>query len=485
MENAAEGIHWVAPDGQVLWANNAELVLLGYSAEEYIGQNIRQFHADPDVITDILDRLLAGETVRNYPARVRAKDGGLRHVLINSNGLRRNGELIHTQCFTRDITDLKAAQEAQAFHSAIIESADDAIVGKTLDGIITTWNPGAEKLFGYSATEAIGKPVTILFPPELYNEEPAILARVRRGERIKHYETRRVRKDGTIIDISLTVSPVLDEDGRIIGASKIARDITERKRFEAERKRLLQQERAARSQAEAANRFKDEFLGIVSHELRTPLNAVLGWVNILESRQDEDLLGRAVEVIKRNAHAQRRMIEDLLDVARILQGKMVINEEPVDLSALVNAAIDTVSPAASAKAIRLDRAIDSSVPLISGDPGRLQQVICNLLSNSIKFTPQNGYIEVRLSQVGPRIEFSVHDTGQGIAADFLPHVFDRFAQGDSTMSRLHGGLGIGLAVVKHLVEAHGGTVSADSPGEGLGATFTVVLPLQWLGSDRR
>jgi PAS domain S-box-containing protein len=477
LQNAAEGIHWVDLSGRILWANDAELELLGYSAEEYIEHNIREFHANAAVISDILQRLSVGETLRNYPAELIAKNGCRRDVLINSNIVRQDDDIVHTQCFTRDMTSFKKAQKAQAFLSSIVESADDAIISKTLDGVITSWNAGAERVFGYSPEEVIGKPVTILIPPEHHNEEPAILAKLRRGERVEHYETRRRRKDGTIIDISLTVSPVRDDEGRIVSASKIARDITERKRLQAERNRLLQQERAARNQAEAANRIKDDFLAILSHELRTPLNAVIGWVNILESRKDSDLVERAMDVIKRNAGIQKRMIEDLLDVARILTGKMTIKTELVDLRNVVEAALDSVGPAASARAIRLDKDFQDSLPPIIGDADRLQQVVWNLLSNSIKFTPHSGYVQLRLAHSESQVEFSVRDTGQGIHRDFLPHVFDRFTQGDPSTTRLHGGLGIGLAVVRHVVEAHGGTVHAHSEGEGLGATFTVRLPV--------
>jgi PAS domain S-box-containing protein len=480
MQNAAEGIHWVDLNGRILWANNAELEMLGYSAEEYVDHHIREFHADPAVIGEILQRLSGGETLRNHPADLLAKDGSRRHVLINSNIFRHDDGFVHTQCFTRDVTGLKQAQRAEAFLSTIIESADDAIISKTLDGVITSWNPGAERIFGYSPEEVIGKPITILIPPEQHNEERTILDKLRRGERVEHYETRRRRKDGTIIDISLTVSPVRDGEGRIVGASKIARDITERKRLQAERNRLLQQERAARNQAEAANRIKDDFLAILSHELRTPLNAVIGWVNILESRKDNDLIERATEVIKRNAGIQKRMIEDLLDVARILTGKMVIKTDLVDVRNVVEAALDSVRPAASGKAIRLDTDFQDSLPQIVGDADRLQQVVWNLLSNSIKFTPHSGYVQLRLAHSGSHVEFSVRDTGQGIRREFLPHVFDRFTQGDPSTTRIHGGLGIGLAVVRHVVEAHGGSVHAHSDGEGLGSTFTVRLPVSSL-----
>jgi PAS domain S-box-containing protein len=480
LENAAEGIHWVDAEGVIVWANRAELELVGYAGKEYIGHHISEFHADAQLIANILQRLKDGETLRNQEADLRAKDGSIRHVLINSNAVWDDARFLHTQCFTRDITALKLAQEAQWFLGAIVESADDAIVSKTLNGIITSWNPGAQRLFGYTADEAVGKPVTLLIPEGHHNEEPAILEKLRRGQRIDHYETKRVRKDGTILDISLTVSPVRDQSGKIIGASKIARDITEQKRFESERAQLLENEKAARSEAEAANRIKDEFLAVVSHELRTPLNAVLGWTAILERQREEATVVQAVEVIKRNAEMQKRMIEDLLDMARVLSGKMTIKTEQVNLLAVSEAALQTVAPAAAAKDIRIEKHFDESLPSITGDADRLQQVAWNLLSNSIKFTPKNGIVRLTIRSEGSHIELSVSDTGQGIHPDFLPHVFERFAQGDSSLSRRHAGLGIGLALVRYLVEAHGGRVWADSPGEGLGATFTVQLPVSFL-----
>src|SRR5262249_5808010 len=235
------------------------------------------------------------------------------------------------------------------------------------------------------------------------NEEPEILKKLRAGERIDHYETQRVRKDGRIIDISLTVSPIKDHGGRIVGASKIARDITERKRIEQERDELLSSEIGARAEteqarmdAENANRLKDEFLAVLSHELRTPLSPILGWATVLRSRNDEESVHRATEVIYRNAALQKRLIDDLLDMSRILSGKMVIKSEPVDLIAVLNAAVDTVRAAAIAKAITLETELEESARFINGDADRLQQVVWNLLSNSLKFTPAHGRVSLRL-----------------------------------------------------------------------------------------
>ncbi|HYV57859.1 MAG TPA: response regulator, partial [Candidatus Nitrosopolaris sp.] len=240
----------------------------------------------------------------------------------------------------------------------------------------------------------------------------------------------------------------------------------------------LGREQVIRAAAEAANRTKDEFLATLSHELRTPLGAILGWTRLLRSRKlDEPAAARALETIERNAKLQSQLVEDLLDVSRIITGKLRLETRPVDLFSLIEGAVETVRPAAEAKAIRLETTLDSPGGLISGDPDRLLQVIWNLLSNAIKFTPREGRVEVRLGREGAQVTVQVRDTGKGITPEFLPHIFDRFRQADSTTTRAHGGLGLGLAIVRHLVELHGGTVEAASPGEGGGAIFTVALPL--------
>ncbi|HEX8185090.1 MAG TPA: ATP-binding protein, partial [Blastocatellia bacterium] len=256
------------------------------------------------------------------------------------------------------------------------------------------------------------------------------------------------------------------------------RDILQRQRVEEERKQLLARAQAARAQAETANRTKDEFLATVSHELRTPLNAMLGWARILRtSKLDEETTARALEAIERNAQSQAKLIEDLLDVSRIITGKMRVDVAPVDLASVIEAALDTVRPAARAKEIRLEPALDPAVGPVPGDGARLQQVIWNLLSNAVKFTPRGGRVEVRLQRLGSYAEITVSDTGHGIKQEFLPYIFERFRQADSSISRAHSGLGLGLAIVRHLVELHGGRVSVASGGEGQGATFKVKLPI--------
>jgi signal transduction histidine kinase/CheY-like chemotaxis protein len=254
--------------------------------------------------------------------------------------------------------------------------------------------------------------------------------------------------------------------------------INELKRSEEEREKILLREQAARSEAEAANGIKDQFLATLSHELRTPLTAIIGWAGLLRSNDfDADLRGQALETVERNARTQAQLIDDLLDVSRIVSGKLLLDVEEVELDKIVTSAINVVQPAADAKAIRITYERESGRNFITGDAARLQQIAWNLLSNAVKFTPEGGSVRIRLERIDGHIKLSIDDTGKGIAADFLPHVFDRFRQADSTTTRNYGGLGLGLAIVRHLVELHGGTVNAESPGEGQGATFSATFPL--------
>ena len=685
-------------------------------------------------------------------------------------------------------TDLRDPELAGFWLASLVDSADDAIISKTLEGIITSWNKGAERIFGYKPEEAIGHSVTLLIPPGHEDEEPAILSKLRAGERVEHYETIRIHKDGRLLNVSLTVSPIRDATGRIVGASKIARDITDRfhsqrkldetstrlslalaaarlgdwswdaktdvvtlsqtaatifdispgreltwtelrsllhsddaerariaveraleahgdydieyrviqkddstvwvsakgrgiygdqgeilgmlglvqdittrksieetlrtqtealrtlnevgrvisaeldlqktvqavtdaateltrahfgsffynvlseegasymlfalagvprhafdrfpmpratdlfgptfrgegvvrianvkldprygknspyygmpeghlpvtsylavpvvsssgevlgglffghpqpdmfsdreeqivvglasqaaiamdnaRLYEAAKKARAEAEKAANDnallyrQAEESGRLKEEFLATISHELRTPLNAILGWARMLRSGQlSDDNAAKALDTIERNARAQAQLIDDLLDVSRIVTGKLRMDVRPTDPNSFIDAAVEAVRPAAEAKGVRIQKIVDTGAVSVTGDPVRLQQVVWNLLSNAIKFTPRNGRVQIRLERVDSHVEIVVNDTGQGIEADFLPHVFDRFRQADQRTSRQHGGMGLGLAIVRHLVELHGGSVDARSPGEGQGSTFTVLLPI--------
>jgi signal transduction histidine kinase len=271
--------------------------------------------------------------------------------------------------------------------------------------------------------------------------------------------------------------PLKNEQGQVIKWFGTATDIEDQKQLEQQRTRLLEQEQAAREQAETANRIKDEFLAVLSHELRSPLNPILGWTKLLQTRQfDQAGTKQALQTIERNAKLQIQLIDDLLDISRILRGKMMLNVSPVNLAEVVDAAIETVRLSAEAKGIEI-KTIVNNIGLLSGDYGRLQQIVWNLLSNAVKFTPNGGKIEICLDKIGSDAQIQVKDSGKGITPEFLPHVFEYFRQEDSTTTRKFGGLGLGLAIAKYFTELHGGTVEAESPGEGLGATFKVRLPM--------
>jgi PAS domain S-box-containing protein len=363
--------------------------------------------------------------------------------------------------------------------AAIVESCEDAIVGKTLEGIVTSWNRGAERLFGYAAAEAIGRSILLIVPPERRGEEATILARLQRGERIEHFETERLTKQGERIEVSLTVSPIRDGTGKIVGASKVARDIRERRRIQESQERLMEAERYAREQAQRAGLLKDEFFSILSHELRTPLSAMQAWGHLLATgRARTEEIPNAGEVILRNAALQKRVIDDLLDINRVVSGRLRLDKELLDPIQSLQAALEKIAPAAAVKGIRIVSQLERLPVLLRGDPLRLQQVAENLLSNAIKFTPKGGEVSVVATRAGRQLEISFADNGAGIRAEFLPHVFERFSQADPSPSRRYGGLGLGLPIAKHVIELHGGSLSARSPGQDQGATFTIVLPLE-------
>jgi signal transduction histidine kinase/ActR/RegA family two-component response regulator len=284
-------------------------------------------------------------------------------------------------------------------------------------------------------------------------------------------------RDGDYRYFLVRVVPVKEPDGRVREWVGTFTDVDDRARLEQERQRLLEVAESARARAEEASWAKDEFLAMVSHELRTPLNAMVGWIRLLRSdKLDEATFRRGMDTIERNAKAQAQLIEDLLDVSRIVTGKLRLDVRPVELGPVVEAALDSVRPAAEAKGIHLVASVTGASGLVSGDPERLQQVVWNLLTNAIKFTPDGGEVRLSLRRSGGQVEVTVTDTGKGIAPEFLPYVFERFRQGDAAAARTRGGLGLGLAIVRHIVEMHGGTVSAESAGLGQGATFQVTLP---------
>lgn len=356
---------------------------------------------------------------------------------------------------------------------------DYAIFFLNPDGCVIKWGAGAESILGYQEAEILGKSGSIIFTDEDRDRGEDTKERVKAlTEGRAENERWHVRKDGSRFWGSGIVTSLRDESGQVQGLAKIMRDFTDRKQAEEERTRLLAREQEARTQAESANRMKDEFLATLSHELRSPLNAMLGWTSLLRTRKfDAATTARAIETIERNAKAQARLIEDLLDVSRIIRGQLRLTVRSMELIPVIESAINAVRPAADAKNIQVHLLLDTFVGSISGDPDRLQQIIWNLLTNAIKFTPQGGRVQVYLQGDRSHVEISVSDTGEGISADFLAYVFDRFRQADNSITRPYAGLGLGLAIVRHLVELHGGTVRAESPGEGQGSTFIVKLPL--------
>ena len=620
--------------------------MLGRDPSDIQGQSIVAIMGEEGFATikPYVERVLTGARVE-YESDVSFAGIGQRtlHVVYTPD-VDPEGHIIGWIASIVDVTDGRSARDARTLLAGIVDSSFDAIITKDLDGIVTSWNGAAERLFGYTAGEMIGKPIRLLIPPERQSEEDDILARLRHGERIDHFETIRVARDGRRLNISLTISPVRNASGIIIGASKIARDITEARAAEAERVRLLEENAAVTealnnvgaivasdldrdrvlqavtdaatelttaefgaffsnvsndagesytlytisgvprpafeefpmprmtevfeptfkgtgvvrspditkdpryghnppyhgmprghlpvrsylavpvkgrlgdvigglffghseigrfteqherlavgigswasvalenarmfSLAQESSRLKDEFLASLSHELRTPLNAVLGYARMLRAgvvRAEKQ--ATAIETIERNASSLAQIVEDVLDISRIVSGKIRLDVQPVEVPEIVQNAVDAVTPAADAKGVRLESVLDPRAGPVTGDPERLQQVLWNLLSNAVKFTPRGGKVQIRLSRINSHIELSVADTGIGIPPEFLPHVFERFRQADAGIARERGGLGLGLSIARQLAEMHGGTIEAASGGTDQGATFTVKLPL--------
>ena len=466
-------------DGTVLTWNAAAERLFGYTAAEIVGCSIRLIvprdrQAEEDHVLAAVGR---GETIDHFETVRQRKDGALVPISLTVSPIRdASGEIVGASKIARDLSRTERIQSDARRLAAIVDSSDDAIVGKNLNGIVTSWNAAAERMFGYSADEMIGRSVRLVIPEDRQHEEDEVLRRMRLGQRLDHYETIRRRKDGSLFPVSLTISPVCNEQGAVIGASKIARDVTERARADQERRRLLEI-------ARATNRLKDEFLATLSHELRTPLNAIAGYSRMMQTgllRGDKQ--ERAIDTIVRNASSLTQMIEDVLDVSRIVSGKVRLQLRAVELSEIVREAVATAQPAADAKGIRVDVLVDPRGTLVSGDPDRLRQVLWNLCSNAVKFSERGGRVQVRLQRVADHVELTVTDDGIGIAPEFLPYLFERFSQADAGTNRVHGGLGLGLAISRHLVELQGGCISAHSDGPSRGATFRIELPVRSMSS---
>jgi PAS domain S-box-containing protein len=635
--------------GVIIRWNKAAEEFYGYSSDEAVGRPVAVVCAvDPTHDSDEeLRRVCGGDTLLDVDTVHRRRDGISIPVSLTIAPVRDGGgAIVGTVRVTRNVTAFERAERAVRRLAAIVESSDDAIISKDLNGIVTSWNIAAERMFGYTAAEMIGQSIRLLIPDDRQNEEDIVLAHVRSGAKVDHFDTIRRRKDGTQLPISLTVSPIRDDHGRIVGASKIARDITDRRQAEQEHARLLAmaEHHAATTErlnevgaivagtldrhevvqavtdaatalttaafgaffynavdekgeaytlytiagvprdafskfpmprntkvfdptfrgtgvvrsdditrdpryghnppyhgmpaghlpvrsylavpvrhrsgdvlgglffghpeparfteqhehlvagiaswaaiglenaqlyvgVQEASRLKDEFLATLSHELRTPLNAILGYARMVKSGiVSPERTMKAVDTIERNATSLTQIVEDVLDVSRIIAGKMRLNIQPVELPRLIQAAVDAFAPASEAKGLRIDTILEGHSPAVSGDPERLQQVIWNLISNAVKFTGRGGTVRVTLEATDRELTLTVSDTGVGIEPSFLPHMFERFRQADGGTTRERGGLGLGLGIARQLVEMHGGTISAASAGVGQGATFTVRLP---------
>jgi len=364
----------------------------------------------------------------------------------------------------------EANYSLQALLAAIVDSSDDAIVSKTLEGRILSWNRAATRIFGYAADEVVGKSITVIVPPELHPEEQQILDKLRRGERIEHFDTIRVTKDGRRIPISLTVSPVHADDGTIIGASKVARDISERKRAEE----ILKQTQEALREAD---RRKDEFLALLAHELRNPLAPIRYALaaNRKPGRTAEQRR-QAEEVVERQVAHMSRLLDDLLDVSRITRGTLELKRTSTELTSVIGAAIETARPALDVKHHTLTVDLPAEPVRLEADAVRLAQVFSNLLLNAAKYTDAGGRIQLRARQEQQLVVISISDNGIGISADMLPRVFDMFSQSRAALERAEGGMGVGLALVRGLVTLHRGAVEARSGGPGKGSEFVVRLP---------
>lgn len=476
------------------WNTGAERIS-GYAAAEIIGQHFSCFYPPDDVAAGKPERALAEAIehgrIEEEGWRLR-KDGTRFWANVVITALRTSsGELRGFGKVTRDVTERRADDEAlrqseQRFHGLVDAVTDYAVFMLDHEGRVATWNSGARKAKGYEEAEILGRHFSIFYPEaeRAAGRPDRLLDEVRREGRVED-EGWRVRRDGSRFWANVVITRLLDSKGEVVGFAKVTRDLTERREAdEAQRGLIVEQaaraaaERSAR-RAEEANRIKDEFLATVSHELRTPLNAIVGWSKMLLSRDLEPMAMRGVAVIDRNAEAQARLVDDILDASRIITGKLRIELRVFDLVQITREAIEVVRPSSMAKKIELAlTSSDETCPMV-GDPERIRQVAWNLLSNAVKFTEAGGRVTARVEREGSTAVLRVEDTGRGIASSFLPFVFDRFKQEESSTARRVGGLGLGLAIVRHIVELHGGSVSAESE-LGKGSTFMVRLPIRSL-----
>ena len=494
-------IFLLGPTGEIRsWNTGAERTM-GYQAQDVIGKHFSIFYGPDDLAAKKPQHELdvaAGEgRIEDEGWRVRG-DGSRFWANTVITPLRApDGSLQGFAKVTRDMTRHREAEErlrqSEELFRLLVESVKDyAIFLLDPEGNIVTWNEGARRLKGYEREEIVGRHFSTFYPEvDIRAGKPAWELEQAKANGSVEDEGWRLRKDGTRFWANVVITAVFDDHHNLRGFAKVTRDFTERVDKEAAQRALMEQ-REARLQAEEerrraeasyrvaqeANRAKDEFLMTLSHELRTPMTAILGWTRLLPSLPpDEETFRDAVASIMRGAQQQARLIDDVLDVSRIMSGKLRMTLENIELRQLLANAVDTVRPSADAKQIAIVTAFSPDLGNILGDPTRLQQIVWNLLTNAVKFTPKEGEVELSARRTASHVQVTVRDTGEGIEPSFLPHIFEAFRQAESPSTRVHGGLGLGLSIVRYFTEAHGGTVSAESSGRGQGATFTITLPI--------
>ncbi|HEV2296105.1 MAG TPA: PAS domain S-box protein [Tepidisphaeraceae bacterium] len=499
VESMTEGLVLADAEGNLLLMNPAALAIHEFASVEEMLKRLGDYpglfelHDAEGRFLPLADwpisRVLRGERFSGYEVEVQRRDTGRRWIGSYGGTPVRDadGRLQQAVLTLRDVTDQRRAQAAlrssEELVRTIAENSTQGLAMMDARGYCTYANKAWLDMTGCSVEEIGSKPLHYLVHHHYPDGRPypiedcPIDRALPENFDVRAHEDLFFRKDGSTFPVLVAASPIF-KDGRPISTVIEIRDVTEAKRAESERERLLDSERGARAEAERASRMKDEFLATLSHELRTPLNAILGWSQILAGgAKDAEDLSEGLRTIERNARAQTQIIEDLLDMSRIISGKVRLDVQRIDLAPVVHGAVESIKPAAEAKGISLQAVLDPLAGPVSGDPNRLQQVMWNLLTNAVKFTPRGGRVQVVVERVNSHLEISVSDTGEGIEPEFLPHVFDRFRQADASTTRRHGGLGLGLAIVKQLVELHGGSIRASSSGPGTGATFTVSLPM--------
>lgn len=454
-------------DGTITSWNPAAEIIFGYTADEAIGKNITIIIPDELLEEEqgIISRVKSGERIDHYETIRKKKNGDRISITLSISPIKdKAGNVIGISKIARDITEEKSGEQKQAMLAAIIESSDDAIVSKDLNGIITSWNHGAEKIFGYPPSEAIGKHITLIIPKDRLDEETDIITKIRSGERVSHFETVRITKDGREINISLTVSPIKDKKGKIIGASKIARDITEKVEMEKQRKLYTQKLREL-------NDYKDEFMAMASHELKTPLTVIKANLQILENKMRTDDKIDFVNKTLRQVNKLSDLISDLLDVSKIQAGKLELNRTDFDMSVFLTEIIEGIQQASPNHEIKLN--INHKNLTAYGDRERLEQVVVNILTNAIKYSPNTKEVIVDADKKDEFIEVRIKDNGIGIPEDDLDKVFTRFFRVRGLASTFSGS-GIGLYISSEIIKRHGGDIWVESePGKGSVFYFTI------------